>query len=123
MGTSAAKMLIPPPLPPSTQTSQNLETFSLLWLDENVNSNQENINAQKKFKTVINQFKTFETCQLCEEYIRQIVDVNSVILIVSGRYGKELIPTIHNLLQLNAVYVYCMDIKSSEIWAKNYKKV
>ncbi len=123
MGTSAGMMPISPPLPPSTQTLQNLETFSLLWLDENVNSNKENINAQKILRTVINQLKIFENYHLCEQYIRQITDVNSVILIVSGRYGKELIPTIHNLLQLNAVYVYCMDIKSNEIWAKKYDKV
>ncbi len=123
MGTSAVITPIPTPLPPSTQTSQNLETFSLLWLDENVNSNKENFNAQKILRTVINQLKTFENCYLCEQYIREIIDVNSIILIVSGRYGRELIPTIHHLLQLNTVYVYCMDVKSNEVWANKYDKV
>jgi hypothetical protein len=123
MGNSTSLLPTPPLLTPLSSTSQNLETFSLLWLDENVNLIEENVNAQKKLRTVINELKTFENCQICEEYIRQITDVNSIILIVSGRYGRELIPNIHDLLQLNTVYIYCMNVKLNEEWAKNYKKV
>ena len=122
MSNSAEVLPTPPVLTPLSSTSENLETFSLLWLDQNVNLKEENINAQKKLKTVINQLKTFENCQLCEEYIRKITDVNSIILIVSGRYGRELIPNIHDLLQLNAVYIYCMDVKANELLATNTKK-
>jgi hypothetical protein len=117
MGNSAEVLPAPPLLTSSSSpTPQHLETFSLLWLDENVNSIEENVEAQQKLKT-------FENSQICEEYIRQITDVNSIILIVSGRFGRELIPNIHDLIQLNAVYVYCMNVKGNEEWAKNYKKV
>jgi hypothetical protein len=123
MGNSAVELPTPPILPSSTSTTQNLETFSLLWLDENVNLIEENVIAQQKLRTVINQLKTFENYQTCEQYIQQIEDVNSVILIVSGRYGKELIPKIHDLLQLNTIYIYCMNVKLNELWAKDYQKV
>jgi hypothetical protein len=122
MGNSAAVLPTPPVLRP-TSRPQNLETFYLLWLDENINSIEENVNAQKKLRTVINELKTFENSKICEEYIRQITDVNSIILVVSGRFGRELIPNIHDLIQLNAVYVYCANVKGNEEWAKNYKKV
>lgn len=123
MGSSATSGLTPPALPSSTRTTENLETFSLLWLDENVNSTEQNINAQKKLKTVMNQLKTFENTQVYQQYIQQNTSTNSIVLIVSGKCGRELIPTIHELSQLNAIYVYCMDIKSNEVWTKNYRKV
>ena len=82
-----------------------------------------NVQAKEKLQTVINQLKTFETSQSCEEYIRGINDINTIILIVSGRYGKDLIPKIQDLIQLNSVYVYCMDVKANEIWAKKHPKV
>ena len=71
----------------------------------------------------MNQLKIFENTQSCEQYIRQSTGTNSIVLIVSGKCGRELIPTIHELLQLNAVYIYCMDVKSNEVWTKKYRKV
>ena len=40
MGNAAGALPTPPPLSLSSHLSKNLETFSLLWLDENVNSNK-----------------------------------------------------------------------------------
>ncbi|CAF3885715.1 unnamed protein product [Rotaria sp. Silwood1] len=43
--------------------SENLESFSLLWLDRSVNVSQENIAAQPKLRAIINHLKTFENAE------------------------------------------------------------
>jgi hypothetical protein len=44
-------------------------------------------------------------------------------LIVSGQFGREIVPKIHQLEQLSAIYVYCMNKEANEQWAKDFLKV
>ncbi|CAF0761430.1 unnamed protein product [Didymodactylos carnosus] len=101
---------------------QNLETFSLLWLDQNVNESKDNRETQTQLRRSINCLWTFESGNECEEHIGQSKD-EKIVLIVSGRLGREIVPRVHDLPQLSAIYVYCMDKRTNEIWAKAYKKI
>jgi hypothetical protein len=47
--------------------NENLETFSLLWLDAQVNDTEENRKAQQKLRQIINHLKTFDNQQQCYE--------------------------------------------------------
>jgi hypothetical protein len=104
-------------------TEENLETFSLLWLDASVNDVQENIDAQQQLRTSINYLKTFEDGDKCEEYIRSVPKDDRIILIISGRFGEIIVPRIHSLRQISSIYVYCKDKKRHETWANQFKKV
>ncbi len=104
-------------------TEENLETFSLLWLDAAVNESQENIDAQQQLRTSINFLRTFEDGDQCEKYIRSIPKDDRIVLIVSGRFGETIVSRIHSLRQMSAIYVYCKDKKRHEAWAKQFKKV
>ncbi|CAF1659939.1 unnamed protein product, partial [Didymodactylos carnosus] len=48
------------------------------------------------------------------------VQREKIVLIVSGTYGRELVPCLHDLTQLNCIYVYCADNAHNEEWSKNY---
>jgi len=104
-------------------TEENLETFSLLWLDASVNDSQENIDAQQQLRTSINYLKTFEDGDKCEEYIRSVPKDDRIVLIISGRFGEIIVPRIHSLRQISSIYVYCKDKKRHEAWANEFKKV
>ena len=101
---------------------QNLETFILVWLDRLVNISQENIDTKILLRKTINHLKTFEDSAKCIEYIRSL-SREKVVLIVSGRFGHEVVPVIHRFPQLVAVYVYCSDKKRNEALAKKFMKV
>ncbi len=101
----------------------NLETFSLLWLDASVNSSEENRCAQKHLRSTINYLKTFEDAKQCQEYIEKISSYDRLILIVSGQLGQEIVPHIHHFRQVSSIYVYCRDKQRNEQWAKNFPKV
>ena len=103
--------------------AQNLETFFLLWLDASVNSSSENVDAQQQLRSSIHFLKTFEQANECEQYIGSVSKHDRIVLIVSGRLGETVVPRIHQLRQLAAVYVYCQDKKRNGQWADQFKKV
>ncbi|CAF3965293.1 unnamed protein product, partial [Adineta steineri] len=89
---------------------QNLETFTLVWLDSLVNISQENIDTKVLLRNAINNLQAFDDSDKCVEYI-QLVSEERIVLIVSGRLGREVVPRIHQLPHLIAIYVYCTDKK------------
>ena len=95
---------------------------SIVWLDGSVNSTAENVNAQQMFRTPTNHLKTYTDEKECENYIRSVSKDHRIILIVGDRLGSSIVPRIHQLLQVSAIFVYCMD-KRNQHWAKTYKKV
>ncbi|CAF2513802.1 unnamed protein product [Rotaria sp. Silwood2] len=103
--------------------TDNLETFSLVWLDEKVNKKEENKRAQKRLRSIINHLKTFDDQNECQQYIMSRSEQDRVVLIISGQLSKDLIPRIHDLRQLSAIYIYCWNRKAYKPWAKNFTKI
>ncbi|CAF4883973.1 unnamed protein product, partial [Rotaria sp. Silwood1] len=108
----------------SAQTKvHNLETFSLLWLDAEVNTTEDNKRAQKRLRSIINHLEIFHDQNECQQYINSCSEHDRVVLIISGRLSKELIPQLHNLRQVSAFYIYCWDKKAYKDWAKQFSKI
>lgn len=61
----------------------NLEIFSLIWLNSDVNIN-ESQNKDEKLRTIINQLKKFQDKQECQQYIEQRSQTDRLVFIVSG---------------------------------------
>jgi hypothetical protein len=107
----------------TTQEDQNFETYCLIWLDASVNESQENIQAQQQLRTSINHLITFEDDQPCLQYIRCVPKDDRIILIVSGKLGRIIVPKIVQYRQIASIYVYCMNKEANEQWAKSFSKV
>jgi hypothetical protein len=106
-----------------TSSDENLETFTLLWLDASINTDDQNRQAQDELRATFNQLQKFDNRDQCEQYIKSMSAEDRIVLIVSGRFGREIVPRIYKLEQLLSVYVYCHDVKSNEQWALQYPKV
>ncbi len=107
----------------SYSQDENLETFSLVWLDAQVNTTEDNRQAQLKLRQIINYFRTFDDQHQCQEYILSLSAQDRLILIVSGRLGRELVPRIYHLRQLSSIYVYCQNKTENIKWAKEFREV
>jgi hypothetical protein len=107
---------------PSASSDDEDENFTALWLDAEVNTNAENRKTEEKLRKLLDPLKTFNTRVQCEKFIRSY-SKGKLLLIVSGRLGRELVPHIHNLPQLVVIYVFCKDKKANEQWAVNFTKV
>jgi tetratricopeptide (TPR) repeat protein len=101
--------------------SDNLETYSLVWVDDSVNSN-ENRNAQQHLRSAINYIRVFENSTECETYIRQSKD-DQIVLIASGKLGSVIVPRIHSLRQISSIYIYCSNVSKHQEWASKFPKI
>ena len=108
---------------PLELSNDNLETFSIFWLDAEVNKTEDNRNTQLKLREIINHLKTFDDQGECHQRILSLSQEDRLVLIVSGRYGRQLVPQIHHLRQVSSIYVYCMDKKDNELWTKDFIKI
>ena len=101
----------------------NLEIFSLIWLDANINRIKDSRNSERKLRNIINHLKKFEDKHMCQQYIEHRPKEDRLVLIVSGQLGQELVPRIHHLKQICSIYVYCTDKRKSEGWTGGFSKV
>ncbi|CAF1058051.1 unnamed protein product [Adineta ricciae] len=104
-------------------TNSDSNTFLLFWLDSSVNETEDNQAIQKTLREIINHFKAFADLDKCRRYILSLSPQDRAILIVSGRFGRELVPQIHSYPQVLAIYVYCFDKEANEKWSKQFPKI
>ncbi len=95
----------------------------MIWLDASVNSSEENIKAQQQLRSSINHLLIFADDHQCLQYIDSIPKDDRIVLIVSGKLGRIVVPKIVQLRQIISIYVYCMDKKANEQWSQKFSKV
>ncbi|CAF2118388.1 unnamed protein product [Rotaria magnacalcarata] len=105
-----------------TSSNDSLETYSIFWLDASVN-NEENISAQNKLRSIINQLRTFVDPEEFLDGVRFIQQGDLTILIVSGQMGRIVVPEMQKLAQVSSIYVYCFNKEAHLQWSQPYKKV
>ncbi|CAF4338925.1 unnamed protein product [Rotaria magnacalcarata] len=102
--------------------NQNVEIFSLIWLDQDVES-QYIQNAENKLRSNINLIKKFLDVKKCQQYVEDLSPADRVVMIVSGDLGQQIVPSIHKLRQVISIYVYCMNKERNKRWSKYLTKV
>ncbi|CAF0944847.1 unnamed protein product [Didymodactylos carnosus] len=101
---------------------KNFETFLLIWLDANVNPTDDNF-VQQKLHLAINYIKVFDSVEQCEQFIlKRNENYEKIVLVVSESYARQVVPDVHDLPQISAIYVYGIDKSTNANWAKQYKK-
>lgn len=103
--------------------TENLESVSLIWLDNSINISEENLQTQNELRSVINHLILFENYYECLEYIQSRSKNDQIILIVNGQLGRLIVPQISDLQQIISISIYCMDKRSNLLWSKQYNKV
>lgn len=104
-------------------SQEKLEDILFYWLDAEVNTSDHNKTLQKQICSVIDYLEIFDNQSECQEAIKSLPKNERLILIVSGRLGRQIVPQIHDLRQVISIYVYCSDKALNEEWARQFKKV
>ncbi|CAF5005241.1 unnamed protein product, partial [Rotaria sp. Silwood1] len=100
----------------------SLEIFCLIWLDANT-SVEDNRDTEQELRSIINRLKKFQNVAQCQKYLEESSEHKRFVVIVSGRLGLEIVPSIHKLRQVISIYVYCLNKESNEEWVNNFSKV
>ncbi|CAF1042626.1 unnamed protein product, partial [Rotaria magnacalcarata] len=89
------------------ESDTNLETYVLVWCDATaVNNTVQNTDLLSRLRSTVNYVKTFDSASSCQQYVLQVESTKRIILISSITIAASLLPQIHALPQMYAVYVY-----------------
>jgi tetratricopeptide (TPR) repeat protein len=105
---------------PRQRIAQN---FRLIWVDSNIDKSKEvsqNIVAQ--LRSVVNDVNIFTQPKQCIQFLNELED-EKVFVIISESLGQELVPNIHNLPQVDAIYIFCRNKSQHEKWTKEWIKI
>ncbi|CAF1023222.1 unnamed protein product [Adineta steineri] len=103
---------------------QRMQNLLLIWLDNNINeSNADCSNTIKQLKRVVNNINTFTNGDQCVEFIQTINNNNKVCMIVSGSLGKHIVPHVHDMSQVDTIFIFCNNQEWHKQWAKEWPKI
>lgn len=88
---------------------ENLEIFSLIWLDLSDNEIHKNFDFQQQLRTIINYLKLFEHIDDCEQYVQSLSKDDRIVMLVHEKLAKEILERIHELRQIVSIYIYHTD--------------
>ena len=102
--------------------NENYETFSLIWLDAEVHS-EDNRVVHEQLRSLINYLEAFDQFDHCHRYIQSISSDDRIILLVHEDFSDKIIPEIHHLRQIFSIYIFCANKEVHRTWSEQYHKV
>ncbi|CAF3820909.1 unnamed protein product [Adineta steineri] len=102
---------------------QRMQNVLLIWLDNNINDNNADFNNSiKQLKYVVNNVNTFTDVEQCVEFIQTITN-NKVCMIVSGSLGKHVVLLVHDLSQVDNIFILCNNQEWHKQWIEEWPKI
>ena len=75
-----------------------------------------------QFRDAINNVDIFTDGEECIQFLNKM-SIEKACMIISGSLGQEIVPRVHNLLQVEAIFIFCSNKKYHEGWSKDWSKV
>ncbi|CAF1286407.1 unnamed protein product [Adineta steineri] len=102
---------------------QRMQNVLLIWLDNNINENNADCsNTITQLKRVVNNVNTFTDGEQCLEFIQTIKN-NKICMIVSGSLGQHIMRHVHDMSQVETIFVFCNNQQWHKQWAKEWPKI
>ncbi len=102
----------------------NLEPHQLVWCDANIDImiSTESTVSLEDLRKIVDYTKLFDHVKECQQYLTQTTD-SVTFLVCSGELGEKIIPEIHQLRNVELIYIYSRDRDHHQQWASNLTKV
>ena len=102
---------------------QMVQNVLLIWLDGNVDENNSDCrNTITQLRRSVNNINIFTDSEECLQFLEDMQDEKSC-MIISGALGQQIVPRIHDLAQVDTIFIFCGNKKYHEQWAKNWSKI
>ncbi len=115
----------------STATSSNAihprqwiaENFVLIWADDSIDqSTQDCQNTLAQLQSIVNNVNIFTQRDECIDFLTEVDDIKA-FLILGGTLGSQIVSLIHDIPQLDDIYIFCGNKSLHEQWAKEWAKI
>ncbi|CAF2783696.1 unnamed protein product [Rotaria sp. Silwood2] len=101
----------------------SIQNFILVWLNSNIDEfNDDFRNSITKLRRIVNRIDRFTDVNQCADFLTKI-EKEKIFIIVSGSLGQSAVPDIHDMPQVDSIYVFCEDRSKHSQWAENWTKV
>lgn len=101
------------------KSSKNL----LIWLDGNIDIASQSFKyAITTLQRVISNIGTFTDSDEFINFIKKI-EHEKIFVIISGTFGEETVPKVHDMYQINSIFIFCANKEYHEKWTKNWSKI
>ncbi|CAF1083803.1 unnamed protein product [Adineta steineri] len=105
---------------PRQRKAQN---YLLIWVDASIDQADKDCqNTLAQLKNVVNDINLCTESDQCIQALNK-VDKEQVFVITSGSLGQHLVPEIHGIPQLDAIYIFCGNKSRHEEWTQNWTKI
>ncbi|CAF4159663.1 unnamed protein product, partial [Adineta steineri] len=100
-----------------------VQNYLLIWVDANIDQADKDCkNTLAQLKSVVNDVNLCTEPDQCIQTLNN-VDNEQAFVITSGSLGQHLVPEIHGIPQLDAIYIFCSNKSRHEGWTQNWKKI
>ena len=97
--------------------------YLLVWVDANVSTlNEDSQQTLEYLRSTFNGVNVFTETEECVTFL-QGVQLEKAFLIASDSLGRGLVPRIHAMTQIDAIYIFCSDKTRHEGWVKEWSQV
>ncbi|CAF1179702.1 unnamed protein product [Adineta steineri] len=102
---------------------QQLQNVLLVWLDSNIDeTNDDYQNTISTLRCAINDVNTYTNGDQCLEFIQTTIDKN-VCMVISGSLGQHTVPRVHNMSQVDSIFIFSGNKTYHEQWIKDWSKI
>ncbi|CAF0989218.1 unnamed protein product [Adineta steineri] len=110
------------PLTSVTSNRRIVQNFLLVWLDSDIDEIKEDYrDAITHLRRIVNAINLFTDIDQCINFLNEIKN-EKVFLIVSDTLGKAIMPSIHEISQLDSIYIFCKTQTNHDQWTKQWTK-
>ena len=108
-------------LPVKARMVQNV---LLIWLDANidVDNSKDCRNVVLQLQRVVSSVKTFTDGDRFKSFLLEM-NGEKVCMIISGSLGKQIVPLVHDLSQVDCIFILCGNKTQHEQWVKEWPKI
>jgi tetratricopeptide (TPR) repeat protein len=100
-----------------------VQNFLLIWMDASIDQSKKDCqNTLAQLRNIVNDVHLFTDPDQCVDFLSDIKDMNAFI-IADGSLGQHTIPLMHDIPQLDSIYIFCGNKSRHEEWAKKWTKV
>ncbi|CAF0728491.1 unnamed protein product [Adineta steineri] len=75
-----------------------------------------------KLRRAVNDINIYTNGDQCLEFIRTIVE-KKVCMIISGSLGQHIVSRVHNMSQIDSIFIFCGNRKYHEQWTTDWPKI
>ncbi|CAF1551476.1 unnamed protein product, partial [Adineta steineri] len=100
-----------------------VQNYLLIWVDASIDQADKDCqNTLAQLKNVVNDVSLCTEPNQCIQVLNK-VDKKQAFVITSGSLGQDLLPKIHGMPQLDAIYIFCGNKSRHEGWTQSWKKI